>query len=180
MGSWARYPDSIWDVSRTLTKMLSGLMSATVCQFHGGLERGGIVSSTCVDDSVLMGEIEGTHKLKGEFAHEECGDSIFQEPDTKGCQGLAHELEDETQVGAVGSCELKVVDQMAYVFVAQKLAVPIAELPEDLSLEDGMLVAVALVAEDFEGSEAVLVVWPGSPRRGGGEEDVGLTLWRGP
>lgn len=83
-------------------------------------------------------------------------------------------------MGAVGSCKLKVVDQTAYVFVAQKLAVPIAELPEDLSLEDGMLVAVALVAEDFEGSEAVLVVWPGSPRRGGGEEDVGLTLWRGP
>lgn len=154
-------------------------MSAVVRQFHGTFERGGIVSSTCVDDFVFMGKIEGAHKLKGEFAHEECRDPVFREPDTKGRQGLAHELEDETHVGAVGPCELKVVDQVADVFVAQKLAVSIAEPTEDLSLEDGMFMAVALVAEDFEGAEAVFVVWPSNFRRGGREEDAGLTLWRG-
>lgn len=65
-------------------KMLSGLISAMVRQFHGTFERGGMVSSTCVDDFVLMGEIEGAHKLKGELSHEECRDSIVREPDTKG------------------------------------------------------------------------------------------------
>lgn len=166
MGSWARYPDSIWDVSRTLMKMLSGLISAMVRQFHGTFERGGMVSSTCVDDFVLMGEIEGAHKLKGELSHEECRDSIVREPDTKGRQGLAHELEDETHVRAVGPCELKVVDQVADVFVAQELAASIAEPTEDLSLEDGMFMAVAFVTQDFEGPEAMLVVWPGNFRRG--------------
>lgn len=132
-------------------KMLSGLISAVVRQFHGTFERGGMVSSTCVDDFVLMGEIEGAHKLKGELSHEECRDSIVREPDTKGRQGLAHELEDETHVRAVGPCELKVVDQVADVFVAQELAVSIAEPTEDLSLEDGMFMAVAFVTQDFEG-----------------------------
>lgn len=126
-----------------------------------------------------MGEIEGAHKLKGELSHKERRDPIFRKPDTEGRQGLAHELEDETHVGAIGPCELKVVDQVADVFVAQELAVSVAELPEDLSLEGGMFVAVALVAEDFEGSEAVLVVWPSNLRRGGGEEYAGLTPWRG-
>lgn len=148
-------------------KILSGLISAVVCQFHGTFERGGgMVSSTCVDDFVLMGEIEGAHKLKGELSHEECSDSIVREPDTKGRQGLAQELEDETHVGAVGPCELKVVDQVADVFVAQELAVSIAEPTEDLSLEDGMFMAVAFVTQDFEGPEAMLVVWPGNFRRG--------------
>lgn len=109
-----------------------------------------------------MGEIEGTHKLKGELSHKERRDPIFWKPDTKGRQGLAHEFEDETHVGAVGACELKVVDQVADVLVAQELAVSIAEATQDLSLEDGVLVAVALIAEDFEGPEAVFVVWPGS------------------
>lgn len=119
-----------------------------------------MVNSTCVDDLVLMGEIEGARELEGEFSHEECGDAIFREPDTKGRQGLAHELEDETHVRAVGPCELKVVDQMADVLVAQKLAISIAKPLENLSLEDGMLVAIALVTEDFKGPEPVLVIWP--------------------
>jgi hypothetical protein len=109
-----------------------------------------------------MGEIKGAHNLEGELAHEECGDAIFREPDAKRRQGFAHELEDETHVVAVGPCELKIVDQMADVFVAQELAVSITKPPKDLSLEDGMLMAVALVTEDFEGPEAVLVVWPGN------------------
>ena len=111
-----------------------------------------------MDDLVFMGEIEGARKLEGEFAHEECGDPIFWEPDAKGRQGLAHQLEDETHVGAVWAYELKVVGQVVDVFVAQELAVSITKPPKDLSLEDGMLVAVALTAEDFEGPEALLVV----------------------
>jgi hypothetical protein len=90
------------------------------------------------------------------------GDAIFREPDAKRRQGLAHELEDETHVGVVGPYELKVVDQVADVIVAQKLAISIAKPLENLSLEDGMLVTIALITEDFEGREAVLVVWSGN------------------
>ena len=65
-------------------------MSGTVRQLHGAIKGSIMTRPTCVDDLVLMGEIEGARKLEGESAHEECGEPIFRELDAKGRQVLAH------------------------------------------------------------------------------------------
>lgn len=108
----------------------------------------------------LVGEVEGTHQLVGEPAHERGRQHVLSEPDDKGPQVFSHEIQHEAYVATVGALELEVVDEVADVFVAHQFAVSGAEVSEDLPLEDGMVLAITLGTQDFESPESVLIIRP--------------------
>lgn len=69
---------------------------------------------------------------------------MLLEPDTERPQVFSHELQHEADVVTVGSLELEIIDEMANVFVAQQFTVTGAKVGENLSLEDGTILAVTL------------------------------------
>ncbi len=107
---------------------------------------------------MLVGVVDGDNQLGGEPTHERVGNHAVFEGCAEAGHGLAHELEDEADVGAVGALVLKVLDEVADVVVAELGLVAFAEVSEDLALEDGLSAAVGVGPEDFEGEVLLLVV----------------------
>lgn len=108
----------------------------------------------------LVSEVEGSHQLESKLAHDRGRHHMLLEPDAKGPQVLSHKLQHEADVITVGSLELEIVDKVADVFVAQQFTVSVAKVSENLPLEDGIVLAVTIRAENFESPKSVLIIRP--------------------
>lgn len=62
----------------------------------------------------------------------------------------------------VGALELKVINKLANVFVAQQFPVTGAKVSENLFLEDRTILAIAFRTQNFESPKSVLVIQPGN------------------
>jgi hypothetical protein len=113
-----------------------------------------------MDDTMLVGKIQREQQLDRESPHDHTWDHALREPSPKSSQGLAHELKDKTYVVAVGPLVLKVVDKMADISVAKLFLVPVSEMGQNLSLPDGLLLGVALSAEDLERHKFIPITCP--------------------
>lgn len=82
------------------------------------------------------------------------------EPDAEGPQVLSHKLQHEADVVTVGALELKIVDEVANVFVAQQFTVSGAKVSENLPFKDGFILAVTLRTQNFESPKSVFVIRP--------------------
>lgn len=108
----------------------------------------------------LVSKVEGTHQLEGELAHEQSRHHVLLEPDTERPQVFSHKLQYEADMVTVGSLELEIIDEMANVFITQQFMVTGAKVGENLSLEDGTILAVTFRTQNFESPESVLVFQP--------------------
>jgi hypothetical protein len=123
-----RYPDSIRDMSRNLTKILAGWMSSIIVSYDKGLINHVLAKNTRVDNVLLVSEIKGQYKLDCEAAHDGVRDHAVFEPCPEAPQCLSHNLEHETHVDSVGAFVLEIVDEMANVFVAHQPPVSITKM----------------------------------------------------
>lgn len=92
----------------------------------------------------LVSKVEGTHQLEGELAHEQGRHHVLLEPHAERPEVFSHKLQNEADMVAVRSLELEIIDELANVLVAQQFTVTGAKVGENLSLEDGSVLAVTL------------------------------------
>lgn len=69
-------------------------------------------------NALIVGVVQREHNLNSEPPHNRVWDQSIFNPSAETPQRLAHEGEDETDVGAVRTLVLKVVQQMANVSMA--------------------------------------------------------------
>lgn len=108
----------------------------------------------------VVSEVECSHQLEGELAHNRGRHHVLFEPDAEGPQIFSHELQNEADVVTVGALELEIVDEVANVFVARQSTVSGAKVSENLSLEDVIFLPVTLRTQYFESTKSVLVIRP--------------------
>lgn len=65
----------------------------------------------------------------------------------------------------VGALELKVINKLANVFIAQQFTVTVAKVSENLPLEDRTILTVTFRTQNFESPKSVLVIQPACYRR---------------
>lgn len=82
-----------------------------------------------MDHVVLMSEVKGNYQLDRESTHYRVGNHVVLEPYAKTPECLSHELVDKAYVSPVWSLNLKVVDEMAHVFVAHQSLVTVSQMP---------------------------------------------------
>ena len=70
-----------------------------------------------MDDSAVMRTIQSRKKLVSEYTHNKIRKHLVVGLYSEGLQLLPHDLEDETHMVAVRSLALKVVKEMANIFV---------------------------------------------------------------
>lgn len=113
----------------------------------------------------LVSKVEGTHQLEGKLAHEQGRHHVLLKPDAESPQVFSHKLQHEADMVTVGTLELKIIDELANVLVAQKFTVTGAKVSENLSLKDGTILAVTLRTQNFESPKSVLIFQPTCYRR---------------
>lgn len=118
-----------------------------------------------MNHTTLVSKVEGTHQLEGELAHDRGRHHVLVEPDTEGPQVFSHKLQHEADVVTVGALELKVINKLANVFVAQQFTVTGAKVGENLPLKDGTILAITFRTQNFESPESVLIIQPACYRR---------------
>ena len=106
----------------------------------------------------LVSKVEGSHQLQAELAHDCCRHHELLEPDAEGPQVLSHKLQYKAYVVTVGPPELKIVDQVADVFVAHQFTVSGTKVSENLPFEDVMILVVTFCTQNFESPESVLII----------------------
>ena len=90
-----------------------------------------------------MGIIKGQQQLDREPMDDEVGELALFEPCAETPQNLPHELKDEADVSSIGASVLKIVDDVAYVGVAEIFFVSlVAQVFEDLPLKNWVVFTV--------------------------------------
>lgn len=85
------------------------------------------------------------------------GELAVSEPGAKAQQGLPHEIENEANVSSVGALVLKIIDEVAYVGIAELTFISIiAQVFEDLPLKNGVVFSVAFRTQYLESAKCVL------------------------
>jgi hypothetical protein len=107
---------------------------------------------------ICVGEVESDYELPAELPYNFGRYYTLCEPRPKAGQGLSHNLVKEADISTIGALVLKIIEEMAYKLVASKLAISIANMTENLPLEYGSVLTVALCAENLEGTIFVLVI----------------------
>lgn len=109
-----------------------------------------------MNDAAIMCIIQSHEKLASEFSHDEIRKHLVFEPYSEGVQCLPNQLEDKTDMAAIGTFLLKIIYEMANRFVARVCPVCLSKVRQDLSLVNRLLFIVAFGTQDFQGFVLVL------------------------